>query len=256
MATTQRNFTRRPESVMRWTMLMSSTSSSSPGRSWSTSSGSFSGSPEFSAASIVSMSPSATLRPSRVWGSQPLCSLMLFVLLEVLEHVVEVLGQFGGVEVPAVQRLVQLFSVVGDVLAAVARPVRHHALVVGDVEASVDCTFLYRERLAAGRRRVEADVEHGLVEALLGRALPQQVAGEVRARKVARRGFPAVFFQVARMGARQRIVAVGAHRDQLRPDVLVALASDQAGLARFQQAQPLMVVGPDLAAAPHWHLVS
>src|SRR6056297_1836427 len=192
MATTQRNFTRRPESVMRWTMLMSSTSSSSPGRSWSTSSGSFSGSPELSAASIVSMSPSATFRPSRVWGSQPLCSLMLFVLLEVREHVVEVLGQFGGVEVPAVQRFVQLFGVVGDVLAAVARPVGQHAVVVGDFEASVDCAFLYCEHLTAGRRGVEADVEDGLVEARVEGALAREQSREVRAREIARRGLPAV----------------------------------------------------------------
>ncbi len=77
------------------------------------------------------------------------------------------LGQVGGVEIATVERLVELLGVLGDVLAAVARPVREYALVVGDLEPRVDRSFLYCERLAAGRRRVETQVEDGLFEARL-----------------------------------------------------------------------------------------
>jgi len=87
------------------------------------------------------------------------------VLLDCREHSVEVLGEVRGVEIAAVQRLVELLGVRGDVLATRTRPVGQHVIVVRDFEAGVDRSFLYCERLVAGRRRVEPDVEDGLVEA-------------------------------------------------------------------------------------------
>jgi len=52
---------------------------------------------------------------------------------------------------------------------------------VRDFEAGVDRSFLYCERLVAGRRRVEPDVEDGLVEAGVDDgASACEVPGEVR----------------------------------------------------------------------------
>src|SRR6056297_2676176 len=248
--TTHRNFTRRPESVIRWTMLMSRTSSSSPGRSWSTISGSFSGSPESSAADIVSISPSCTLRPSRVTGCHPPSFPLL--IADRLSYRVEVFGEVGRGEDVAVERLV----VLGDVLAACARPVRENAVVVRNVEASVDRTLLHREHLAARCCRVEAEVEHCLFDSSVDRARAGQQAGQVRRRKVPRRSLPAVLGEVARVCACVCLVALGSGSDQLRPGVRVARSCNEARLARFQQAQPLMVVRPDLPATSHRYLIA
>ncbi len=49
-------------------------------------------------------------------------------------------------------------------LAAGTRPVREHAIVVRYLEAGVDCAFLNREHLVAGRRGVEADIENRFLE--------------------------------------------------------------------------------------------
>src|SRR6056297_2849957 len=141
-------------------------------------------------------------------------------------------------------------------LAARARPVGQHAFVMGDLEARVDCTFLYCKCLVAGRRRVEPDVEDGLVEVGLNSACASKGTREVRAWKVPRGSLPAVRHKVLARRGRVGLVTVRTGCDQLRPDVGVAHPGDQARLARFQQAQPLMVIRPNLSATPHWHLVS
>ena len=63
------NLNRRPESVIRWTMLTSRTSSWRPGRSLSTICGSRRGRPLSMAAAIVVISSAATRRPSSVFGT-------------------------------------------------------------------------------------------------------------------------------------------------------------------------------------------
>src|SRR4030042_924999 len=146
------NLTLRPESVIRWTMLTSRTSSASSGRSMSTISGSLSGSLLLSASLIVVILPSTTSLPSLFLGIQSLISRTSDLALRTLEHGSRALMH---------------------VLAAYPVIAREHHVTVRDVYAGVEHALQGCEDRRALRGLSQPEVQDGLFYALLLGPLPR-----------------------------------------------------------------------------------
>src|SRR5512136_266678 len=173
-------FTRRPESVIRWTMFTSRTSSSSSGRRMSTISGSRTGNPVASASSNVVTSPFMTSFPSFVFGahsSKDLRSCLRSGRISARLHL-----RLRGLEgLPNLRR--QVGSADPVVTGQDLRVVR-------DLEARVDEPLQDREQPPSLRGHLAADVENRGCDALAGGPPAREEAREVRRGDVPRRPGP------------------------------------------------------------------
>src|SRR2546426_1444980 len=239
-------FTRRPESVIRWTMFTSRTSSSSSGRRMSTISGSRTGNPVARASSNVVTSPFRTSLPSFVFGFQsanergcrsrrsrtfcprPPISGPLHLRLRGFEPLRGVALQ------------VRALDAIGG---------REHRLVVGDRDARVEEAFEHREQSTALRRVLPPEIEDRGRNSLRGGPPSGEISGEVRGGEVPRGAGPAMLPElVGDRGREDPVPSIGVLAD-LDDDPSVRLPHDDPRGRGPEELEALAVVRPALPPA-------
>src|SRR6266571_26803 len=226
-------FTRRPESVIRCTILTSRTSSSVSGSRMSTISGSRIGRPVRIASPSVVSSPARTSRPSFVFGAHSLRfrsgrdprAAAASGRLQLRLH---------GVELRR-DRL-------PDVCAANSLLRWQHVRAVRDRDARVEQALQGGEETAAFRGPLQPQVEDRRRHALRGRPLAGQVSGQVCRWKVARARGPTALLQLERLRGRDDPVPAGVRDDELDDRLVERLPDHDARLAAPKELRPRPVV--------------
>src|SRR6266571_4225161 len=236
-------FTRRPESVIRWTMLTSRTSSSVSGRRISTISGSRIGRPVLMASARVVMSPARTMRPSFVFGAHSLRS-RSGRAARASRRRPRPPPRRPGIRPPPVSTSPRRIArdVLADVRPADAilrwqdvRAVRHR-------QARIDEALQRREQATAFRGPLRPQVEDGFRHAFRRCLLPREISREVRGREIPGPRGPTVVLEFHRLRSRKDAVPRGLDRDELNDRLIEGLAHDRARLLASKELRTRAVV--------------
>src|SRR5688572_10899093 len=242
-------FTRRPESVIRWTMFTSSTSSSVSGRRTSTISGSRIGKAVLIASARVVISPLRTIRPSFVRGFHSVRSRSGRAARASRRRPPLRFGISGGLQF-RLDRLEQLRHFAPDVVPPYTLLRRQYVRAVGHREPCVEEALEGREQTTALGGPLHADVEHGLLQPLCGGTPTREVPGEVRGRQIAGARGPSALLELLRLRRGQHAVPRGIRGYELNNRLVQGLPDDDAGLAASQELRPDPVVGPAFPSTP------
>src|SRR5438552_11112985 len=244
-------FTRRPESVIRWTMLTSRTSSSVSGNRMSTISGSRIGRLVLIASPRLVISPARTMRPSFVFGTQAERSLSGRAAgppaggrpsaaasgrLQFLLHGVEELTQLGP-----------------DVCSADALLRRQHVWAMRNRHPGIEEALEGGKEPASRRWPLPAEVEDRFLQAMGGRPAARGISGQVgRGQAPCPRG-PTMLLELGRLGGREHAVSRRLRDDQLHDHLSQRFADHRPRLPASEELRSHPVIGPALPPSAEGH---